>query len=399
MTLVQNRKGDASSARSVRTTTIALGGTLLLAAAIGIGRFAYTPLLPPMQEALGWTVSQAGDVASANYLGYLVGALIASALAHRRQRWRWLLAGMIVSASTTAAGAAAESFAAWIVVRFFAGVASAFCLVLGTAIVIESLVTRSRPQLGALHFAGVGAGIVASVVVIELARLANLSVYGQWGVLGITAFLLLVGSWLTLRTVADGGIVFARAAEPHVAQRHTVMSSTLKKLIIAYGFFGFGYIVTATFIVAIVRRLEHSELVESSTWVVVGLLAAPSILIWQHIARRLGMFPALRLAYALEAVGVLLAGFGASHVALVTGGALLGATMMGITALGLLAAREVAGSNQDKAIGWMTASFGLGQLLGPAVAGHLAHMTRGFGAPSLLAALLLIAGIALLRKT
>lgn len=372
---------------------------LLLAAALGIGRFAYTPLLPPMQEALGWTVSQAGDVASANYLGYLVGALIASTLAQRRERWHWLLAGMTVSAGTTAAGAAVESFAAWIVVRFFAGVASAFCLVLGTAIVIEFLASRSRPQLGALHFAGVGLGIVASVVVIELARLANLSVYGQWGVLGIAAFVLLVGSWLTLRTLPDRGIVLARVTTPQVVQRHTAMSGALKRLIIAYGLFGFGYIVTATFIVAIVRHLEHSELVESLTWVVVGLLAAPSILIWQRVARRLGMFPALRLAYALEAVGVLLAGFGANGVALVTGGALLGATMMGITALGLLAAREVAGSNQDKAIGWMTASFGLGQLLGPAVAGHLAHMTRGFGAPSLFAALLLIAGIALLRKT
>lgn len=390
-------KADVSSVRSVRTPIIALAGTLLLAAAIGIGRFAYTPLLPSMQEALGWTVSQAGDVASANYLGYMVGALIASVLGHRRERWRWLLAGMIVSASTTAAGVTLESFAAWIVVRFLAGLASAFCLVLGTAVVIEFLTSRSRPQLGALHFAGVGTGIVASVIVIELARLAHLSMYGQWAVLGIVAFLMLAGSWLTLRTLSDGTVL--AHASTQAAPRYTPMSRTLKRLIVAYGLFGFGYVVTATFIVAIVRRLEHSDLIESLTWVVVGLLAAPSILIWQRVVRRLGMFPALRLAYGLEAVGVLLAGFGASHVALVAGGALLGATMMGITALGLLAARQVAGSNQDKAIGWMTASFGLGQLLGPAVAGHLAHMTRGFGAPSLLAALLLIAGIALLRDT
>ena len=389
-------KADVSSVRSVRTPIIALAGTLLLAAAIGIGRFAYTPLLPSMQEALGWTVSQAGDVASANYLGYMVGALIASVLGHRRERWRWLLAGMIVSASTTAAGVTLESFAAWIVVRFLAGLASAFCLVLGTAIVIEFLTSRSRPQLGALHFAGVGTGIVASVIVIELARLAHLSVYGQWAVLGIVAFLMLAGSWLTLRTLPDGTVLAHASTQ---AARYTPMSRTLKRLIVAYGLFGFGYVVTATFIVAIVRRLEHSGLIESLTWVVVGLLAAPSILIWQRVVRRLGMLPALRLAYGLEALGVLLAGFGASHVALVAGGALLGATMMGITALGLLAARQVAGSNQDKAIGWMTASFSLGQLLGPAVAGHLAHMTRGFGAPSLLAALLLIAGIALLRDT
>ena len=82
---------------------------------------------------------------------------------------------------------------------------------------------------------------------------------------------------------------------------------------------------------------------------------------------------------------------------MVTGGALLGGTFVGITALGILAARQIAASNQGRVIGWMTASFGLGQLLGPALAGRLAQMTQGFEAPSLVAALLLLGGIALLR--
>jgi MFS family permease len=98
----------------------------------------------------------------------------------------------------------------------------------------------------------------------------------------------------------------------------------------------------------------------------------------------------------IEAAGVLLAGFAAGQVAVVTGGALLGGTFVGIVALGVGAARRAAGINQDRAVGWMTASFGLGQLLGPAVAGRLAQMTGSFAAPSLVAALLLLLGIALL---
>jgi predicted MFS family arabinose efflux permease len=160
--------------------------------------------------------------------------------------------------------------------------------------------------------------------------------------------------------------------------------------------FGFGYVVTATFIVTMARRLDNAVLLEPLTWLIVGLAAAPSIFVWQRVAQRYGLFAALRLAYALQAAGVLLAGFGSGYIPLLTGGALLGGTFMGITALGLSAARQTAGNNPDRAMGWITASFGVGQLLGPAVAGRLAQMTQGFEAPSMVAALLLIVGIALL---
>jgi predicted MFS family arabinose efflux permease len=367
-----------------------------MAAAVGIGRFAYTPLLPPMQEALGWSVPQAGDVASSNFVGYMLGALVASALTQRAERRRWLFAAMLLSVVTTCAGGVVVSFPAWLGIRFFAGIASAFCLVLSTAIISELLASCSRPQLGALHFAGVGVGIVVSVLVIELVRLSGFSVFGQWAGLGITSIALLAGSWLIARLLPNQEGA-GKNGTSDASKRKVTTPPLLKKLIVAYGLFGFGYVVTATFIVAMARRLDHATLVEPLTWIVFGLIAAPSVFAWQRLALRFGMFPALRLAYGVEAVGVLLAGFGPGHVALVTGGALLGGTFMGITALGLIAARQIAASNQGRAIGWMTASFGLGQLLGPAIAGRLAQMTQGFEAPSMLAASLLLGGIVLLR--
>lgn len=389
------RLDSDSSLKSARAPSVALAGTLLLAAAMGIGRFAYTPLLPPLQEALGWTVAQAGDVASANFLGYLAGALAAAGLAERPERRLWLLAGMVLSAATTGAGAVAGSFPAWVGIRFLSGVASAFCLVLGTVVVIGFLTSHSRARLGALHFAGVGGGIVVSVLMIELARFAGSSVFGQWGALGIVSLALLAGSWRIIRTLPNPPAVVGREALP-ASKGHAPTTRLLKRLIAAYGLFGFGYVVTATFIVAIARRLEHAALVEPLTWIVVGVVAAPSVLAWQRLVQRFGLFPALRLAYGVEAAGVLLAGFGSGHIAVVAGGALLGGTFMGITALGLSAARQAVGSGQDRAIGWMTASFGLGQLLGPAVAGRLAQITQGFEVPSLVAALLLVVGLVLL---
>jgi predicted MFS family arabinose efflux permease len=374
----------------------AFGGTCLLAAAMGIGRFAYTPLLPPMQDALGWTVTQAGDVAAANYLGYMIGALAAAGMAHGPARLRWLAAALVASAATTLAGAAIDSLHAWLAVRFLSGVASAFCLVLGTAVVMEHLVSRLEPKWGALHFAGVGLGIVVAVLVIELARLAGASVFGQWGALGVASVAMLACAWAIVCKL-PGQAGAASSAAARAATPFPRPSALLKRLIVAYGLFGFGYVVTATFIVAIVRRLEHAPLLEPLAWIVVGLLAGPSVFIWQRVAQRLGVFATLRLAYALEAAGVLLAGLASDDLAVLVGGALLGGTFMGITALGLIAARQAAGAHQDRAIGWMTASFGLGQLVGPAVAGRLAQLTDGFGWPSAVAAALLVTGIALLR--
>jgi MFS family permease len=380
----------------LRASAVALAGALLLAAALGIGRFAYTPLLPPMQETLGWTVSQSGDVASVNFLGYLLGALAASAFAQRPGRRLWLLVAMILSGITTAAGAVIVSFPAWMEIRFLAGVSSAFCFVLSTAIVVDFLAINCQGQFGALHYSGVGGGIIVSELVIGLTRLAGpLTIFSQWGALGIASLILFAVSWLVIRAVPDQpGLTGGQAV--NAAKRRAPTPPLLKRIIAAYGLFGFGYVVTATFIIAMARRLDHSTLVEPLTWIIVGLLAVPSILVWHLLSLRFGIFRMLRVAYGIEAAGVLLAGLPCGNAALVLGGALLGGTFAGITALGLSVARLADETNKARVIGWMTASFGVGQLLGPAVAGRLAQMTQGFGVPSVVAALLLILGIALL---
>lgn len=370
---------------------VALAGCLVLTAGMGIARFAYTPLLPRMQAAFGWTVAQAGDVASANFAGYVLGALLAAGFAQRPDRDRWLLAGLLASAVTTAAGAFVVSWPGWLALRFVAGLCSAICLVVGSAMVMAHVAARDRTDLGALHFAGVGVGIVVSVGVIELAKLATFTVHGQWGALGLAAALLALAAWTTLRHVSAGP---GTAAE--VAAR-APLPPKLRMLVVAYGLFGFGYVVTATFIVAMARRLDTGALLEPFTWAVVGLAAAPSVYAWQRVERRLGMLRTLRLAYAIEALGVLVAGAAASPRGVILGGALLGVTFMGITALGLRAAREAAGPQGNRILGLMSAAFGFGQLLGPAISGRLAQASGGFLLPSAFAALLLGVGLVLLR--
>lgn len=389
-------------------TRVAFAGMLLMIVGMGIGRFAYTPLLPGLREALGWSLAQAGDVASANYFGYVAGALAAATIASRSLQRRWLVAGAIGSVLTTAAGAAVLSGYGWLALRAGSGLASAFILVLGTSMVSRRLLVLGRPGLIALHFAGVGIGIVLSVLLIEAARVAGLSVFGQWALLGIACVVCTIPALIMLFGAKGGTSARVAGMDAHATpaavaggtpagQASPTAGRLLGRLIVAYGLFGFGYVVTATFIVEMARGLPDARIAEPLAWLAVGLCAMPSTAFWQWVAARLGTWRALRIAFATEAVGVLLAGYGGGVVALVVGGGLLGGTFVGITAIGLAAGRRIAPERADRVMGWMTAAFGLGQWVGPAVAGRLAEASGGFGLPSMVAAGLLVIGYALLR--
>src|ERR1700722_4266492 len=112
------------------------GGLVALAAAIGIGRFVYTPILPAMIEALGLSKSAAGLIASANFLGYLLGALLAALPSLCGSRRAWLLGSLLVSALTTACMGLTQTMVPFLALRFVGGGASAIVLVLASAVVL-----------------------------------------------------------------------------------------------------------------------------------------------------------------------------------------------------------------------------------------------------------------------
>ena len=124
--------------------TAAIGGLCAIAAAIGIGRFVYTPILPPMMEAIRLSKSDAGLIASANFLGYLIGALAAATPILPGARRHWLLGALAISAFTTAAMGLVETLVPFLLLRFIGGVASAFVLIIGSAIVLEHLAGRCQ---------------------------------------------------------------------------------------------------------------------------------------------------------------------------------------------------------------------------------------------------------------
>jgi predicted MFS family arabinose efflux permease len=353
--------------------SLAIGGLLAMAAAVGVGRFVYTPILPPMVEALHLSKSQAGLIASANFVGYLAGALLAT-LRLPGSRRTWLLAALLANAAGLALMGAATSLSFFLLLRLLAGIFSAFALVFASALVIHRLAEAGRPHLAAVHFAGVGSGIAASAALV-----ATLS---DWR-----------GMWFASAALALVAVVAVAILVPEddqASSRPIAHGNAPPALIVAYGLFGFGYVITATFIVAQVRGAPAIAPLEPYIWVLFGVSAAPSVALWTGLARRWGILNTFAVASIVEAVGVAGSALWTSDVTVIGAALLVGGTFMGLTALGLIAA--------SGRIALMTASFGLGQILGPLFAGYVFDATGSLSMPLLgaAAALLLAAALAYL---
>ncbi len=382
------------TARQLRAASLplALGGMLALASAMGIGRFVYTPILPAMADGAGLTKSAAGLIAAANFAGYLLGALLLALPRLPGGRRAWFLAAIAAGAATTAGMGLADTMAAFLLLRFLGGVASAFALVLGSALVLDRLAGSGRTSLAPLHFAGVGVGIVISAIAVDALQAAGMGWRSLWLVTGaIAALALPLCAWLV------PGDPPRPASAPRAEPAAPVPG--LARLSLCHALFGFGYVITATFIVAVVRAAPEARVLEPMVWIAVGLSAIPSTAIWGWAGRRWGALQAYGLACLIEAAGVAAGGLWSDAAGALLAAVLLGGTFMGITALGFIAARALAPAQQRRSSALMTAGFGAGQILGPIIAGWLLDRTHSFMLPSLIGAAALLLATVLAIQT
>jgi predicted MFS family arabinose efflux permease len=371
----------ASRVRRERApVSIALGGLIAMAVGIGIGRFVYTPILPPMLVALGLSKSTAGLIASANFAGYLLGALGAMRATLPGSRRVWLLGALAASAATTGAMGFCGSVLGFLVLRFLGGVASALALILASALVLDRLAEARRPGLAALHFAGVGVGIAVSAALVAGLLGGGGDWTAMWRVSGAVSLLGVVAVAVLVPSAPDTTV-------PRASSGPARSDPRLRRMTVAYGLFGFGYVITATFLVAIVRATPEIRALEPVIWIVVGLAAAPSVWLWTVLGRGIGLPAAFGVAALAEAAGVLASVVWPSSVGICAAAVLVGGTFMGLTALGLMRGRELAGPEDHRRVmAAMTGAFGVGQIVGPVLAGAVAEVTGGFGVPSVAAA-------------
>lgn len=382
----QEQGGEKAPDRGALLRPLA-AGILALVVAMGIGRFAYTPILPAMQGAFGLGDQATGALASSNHLGYLAGAVSVAVVAPAGARQGAALrASLAAVAVATGSMALTTSFAAWAALRFLAGVASAAAFVLASGLVLGALAGPGRSDLSGWLYGGVGAGIAVSGLVVFASNALPGGTLDDWraGWAGCAAVaaLLVALCWVWLPE-SDGGAAAGPSRVPSTGGNR--VRPVIALLCAAYFLEGLGYIVSGTFLVRIVEGTPGLAGLGTGAWVLVGLAAAPSTVLWARAASRAGHAAALVAAYAAQAVGIVLPALSGSAWAAAGSALLFGGTFMGITALTLTFAGRQAPRRAARTVGTLTAAFGLGQVVGPLLAAALAGGPAGFG-PSLVAA-------------
>lgn len=366
-------------------------GVFSMMLALGIARFAYTPLLPLMQAQAGLGLAEGGWLAAINYAGYLTGALTAASISDLVLKDRLYRIGMVVAVLSTVMMALTTDFWLWAVSRYIAGLSSAASMLLGTGLILNWLIRHNqRPELG-IHFAGLGLGIAGCSIVVALLS-AVLDWRQQWYVFTAIGCVLMVPAlaWLP---APDSSAVTKTGAPMHDNPPGTLF---LRLLMAAYFCAGVGYVISATFIVAIVNRLPGLEGQGSWIFLVIGLAAAPTCIVWDLVARRTGELNALLLAALLQIVGILLPVLFGGVFGTVAGAVLFGGTFMGMVSLVLTMAGRYYPTRPAKMMGRMTISYGAAQILGPAVTGWLGATFGSYAGGLYVAASALALGILLL---
>ncbi|PWQ95021.1 YbfB/YjiJ family MFS transporter [Leucothrix pacifica] len=376
---------------STERLRVLTAGILSLILLLGIARFAYTPLLPIMQNQAGLGVVAAGWLATINYVGYLCGAIIASQIGNMVLKDKLYRLGLIVAVLTTVGMGMTTNVWLWSLLRFFAGLSSAAGLLLASALIMNWLIRHDfRSELG-IHFSGLGLGIAVCAIVVEILN-HYFSWDQQWYILSALGVLILIPAWAwlpppdTSSVTKGGGAMTDNPPSPMF----------LRIFMLAYFCAGIGYVVSATFIVAIVDALPG--LAGKGAWVfmVLGLAAAPACMIWDLVARRTGDINALILAAILQIVGIMLPILSHSLLAALIGAVLFGGTFIGLVSLVLSMAGRYYPTRPAKMMGKMTISYGLAQIIAPLVVGWIAKGSGGYEEGLYLAAGAMVVAVGLL---
>ena len=350
-----------------------------LAAGMGVGRFAYTPVLPLMHAQAGMTAQAGADLATANYVGYLLGALIGSVAPAAVRSPAILRGSLVVLIATLAAMPTTHSVAAWMALRLLAGLTSALVFVIAVSCLFAHLRDHA-PHLSGWAFGGIGVGIVASgLLLLVLRSLADWRV--TWWASAALATAFTAASW-NLRTeppppapplppAAEGAGAASRDAKAAPTQRRDRPRTHrwFSALLVGYSLEGAGYIIAGTFLVAAIEQ-NSPGWIGSAAWVLVGLAAVPSTALWARLGRRFTRPDLLFAALAVQAAGIALPALIGGVAAALVSAVLFGATFLGVASMALAAGAHL---RFPRSVALLTAGYSVGQILGPLVVTPLLH--------------------------
>ncbi|GGK57759.1 YbfB/YjiJ family MFS transporter [Amphritea balenae] len=342
-------------------------GLLGLILTIGIARFCYTTLLPAMQIQAGLSDLAGGYLATINYIGYMCGALLAATVGNLKTKDFLYRAGLITAVITTAAMALSDNIWFWAVLRFFSGLSSASGMLISAGLIMNWLIRHGhRTELG-IHYAGAGLGIIVSGIAAEL-MIGHLDWREQWLAVGLLGSLIAIPAWRWLPRPENG----LQTASGQQLKDNPPSRRWMLLLGAMYFCAGYAYVVSATFLVAIVEAQPGLQGDGQIVWIFVGLSATPAVILWDRVARKLGELNALLIAFLIQIVGIILPALNDNFWVVLTSAVLYGGSFIAIVSLVLAMAGRFYPTKPAKLMGKLTLLYGIAQIGAPAIAGIIA---------------------------
>nr|WP_311530900.1 YbfB/YjiJ family MFS transporter [uncultured Ralstonia sp.] len=368
---------------------VAIAGMVALSVAMGIGRFAFTPILPMMLHDGSLTLAQGSWLATGNYFGYFVGAL--ACMAVRGDAARLIRTGLIATVLLTAGMGVLQGQPAWLVLRFAAGMASALVFVFTAGWCLHKLTELGHAALGGIIFCGPGLGIAIPGLAASGMVALGWHATSAWIAFGVLSALLSAAVWSTIEPEARSHVVSA----PAVSGTTPGLDVPTTAVTLAYGLAGFGYIITATFLPVIARKvLPAGSVWPDLFWPMFGAGVALGAFLSTRISLARDNRLLLATAYAMQAVAVTVSIVWPTVAGLALSSTLLGLPFTAITLFAMREARRLWPHAAPRLMGLMTAAYGIGQIVGPPLANRLFAATGGFNASLAVAAVSLVVGVA-----
>ena len=358
---------------------------------LGIGRFAYSLVLPDMRDALGWSYSAAGFMNTINAVGYLAGALLASRMIRRFGLVRTVRWGTLAAVISLALSAISGNFFVLSFARLLAGIGAAGGFVGGAA--LAATIAQSRPEranfLLSLFYAGPGLGILSSGLIAPFV-LQGFGPGSWWIVWWAMTLLSVVLIMPLLLAPLDSDAAIDSAAPAQFAIRPVLI------YLIGYFLFGAGYIAYMTFMIAYVRDGGGGAAAQSVFWSLIGVSAFVTPWVWRRVLAldRGGLTTTIILG--VNAIGAALPIFGHSPLLLALSALIFGVAFFAVVGSTTAFVRfNYAPADWPTGIAAMTISFGIGQTLGPIVVGAITDAMGSLSVALNVSAALLALGAAL----
>ncbi|HBC35999.1 MAG TPA: MFS transporter, partial [Marinobacter adhaerens] len=354
--------------KPIETIKVLVASVIAVVVMVGIARFSYTPMIPEMVAALGLSKSVVGMLATVNYAGYLTGAVLITRISDLGLKVRLYQLGLVVAVVSTVLMGYTTNVWVWSILRFISGLSTSAGMLLGAGLLMSWLIKNNQKSELGVFFSGIGLGIVLTAVVAELIK-DPFTWDQQWVIYGLVALGLLLPAW---RWMPD----YRACALPKTgaAKAGDERSRFIRILQLAYFCAGVGYVVTATFLVAIAESMPELQGQGWLVWLIAGLAATPACWLWDVFSRRWGQWLALYLAYTLNSVSILMLIVNTSFASVMLSSVIYGASFIGIVSMMLAMVGRVFPENPSRPMSRLTFSYGIAQMIAPAVVGYLADV-------------------------